>query len=370
MATDQADQEQEKFARESERGRRSFWNVVFIAYVCAYLPQFFVFEPLWKGETLSLWWWQVVFLFQTVYSVASLQSQEANEVGAKMFFGRLVHQTEPGPVFVPLFFCSLEKESALLQQWELPTDVPELYSGEKTLRITTAFPKNEGSDEKDPLQTGRLTLEGSVVVQARLDTKVGGFYQFIKRIGSTENFLRIIDDAVVNTIRKGAARKTPSEIFEGWNDLEKEAKEILAGRVGVAGFSELEVRVKGFDLPKRVNEALADRTAAHAAVETERLKGLAQKKHDLLVAEANAALKSAEIKGVVDAIASKKAKNLGITKEYALILAQQEVMGKALEKAKYTLLPAGGGGMLDPATITSVVLQAIKANKVGGDDNE
>jgi hypothetical protein len=48
------------------------------------------------------------------------------------------------------------------------------------------------------------------------------------------------------------------------------------------------------------------------------------------------------------------------------VLAYNEVIGKALEKAQYTLLPQGKGGILDPASMMAIMQEAVKAGRQGG----
>ena len=122
---------------------------------------------------------------------------------------------------------------------------------------------------------------------------------------------------------------------------------------------------KGFDLPHRVNEALAERTKQHVNVETSRLAGEAEKVKNILVAEGVKALKRAEIDGTTEALIRAK-KDLGLSPEQAIVLAYNEVVAKALENARYTLLPQGKGGLLDPATMMAVMQEAVNVSREGG----
>ncbi len=375
----EADEEQGKLAKKSQTGKLVFWTSTVTIYFLLYLPEFFL--PSFMVMEVKLQWWYMILFFEIVYTIVSFEEQRQNEVGAKLFFGKILYETTPGLVFVPLLFCELVKESSLLLQWEVPTDLPEFYGMDKegkpikSLRMTTApasAPKTtDKGKEGDPLQTGRLTLEGKILILARIDKKPGGFSQFIERMGSVDNFLKVADDLTVNTFRKEIAKKSPSEVFEEWSDVEDTARTALKKRVGSYGFSDLDVRSKEFDLPHRVNESLADRTSAHVRVETLRLEGEGQMKRDLLVAKAVKALEAAPIEGRIKAlkIATKK-DGMKLTSDQAIFLAYQEVIKSALEEANYTLLPQGQGGMLDPASMMSVMHEAIKVSQKANNSEE
>lgn len=370
----QVDVEQEGYAKKSRTTKKYFWLITVVVYTLLYIPEVFL-NSLFSFFEISAGWWHFMFAFQVAYTLASLRTQQQNEIGAKLFFGKVLYETEPGLVFVPIFFCDLMKESVNLQQWEIPTDLSELYGSDeegkqiKTLRMTTApAPKNGTSDDVDkkgdPLQTGRLTLEGKLIVSARIDKKSGGFTQFIERIGNMDNFLKIADDIAVNTFRKEIAKRSPSEVFVDWHDIEIQATEGLKEKIGSFGFTELDVRSKEFDLPHTVNKALATRTAAYTGVETQRLEGEGKKQHDLLVAEAVKALAAAPIAGRIEALVKAMSKDgLELTSEQAVFMAYQEVIKEAFEKANYTLLPQGQGGFLDPASMMSIMQEAVKVSQ-------
>lgn len=368
---------QEEYAKESKSGEKKFWIAVGIGYLIIYIPSFFV-PPVMFG-TIHLSWWIFVLFLQIIYTIASLREQKQNEVGAKTFFGKVLYETGPGLVFTPFFFCEHIKASSLIKQWEIPTDLPLLYGKDKegnpitSLRMTTAptqSMKSEGEkkEENDPLQTGRLTIEGKILVLARLDKEPGGFFQFVETMGSLNNFLEIADDLAVNTFRKEIAKKSPSEVFEEWEKIEQLATEALVKRVGSYGFVDLSVKAKEFDLPYKVNQALAARTSAHASVETERLKGEGIMKRDILVAKAVKALETAPIEGRIEAlIVAMNKDGMNLTAEQAVFMAYQEVIKSALKDANYTLLPQGQGGMLDPASMMSIMQEAIKVSQEGSE---
>jgi regulator of protease activity HflC (stomatin/prohibitin superfamily) len=366
------DSEQDQFSKDEPLAKRRFFIGVLLAHVVAYIPEFFL--PVLEVFKVEAYWYQFVLVVQIVLFINSFKNQQPDEVGGLLLFGGWLYQTNPGLVYAPPLVTVWRHDSALLQQREIPGDLPERYGGAKTIRLTTApsarvmEPGGDTETKKetrDPLDTGRLTLEGSFVVAARLDRKPGAYRQFIERVGTFENFLQIADDLTVNRFSKEVIKRTPSQVFAEWDEIDKTSKALLIEKVGEFGFAELDVFAKGFDLPHRVNEALANRTKEHINVETKRLEGLGDKEKNILVAVGVKAMKEAEVGGTISALVRAKSE-LGMTPEQALFLAYQEVIAKALEKAQYTLLPQGKGGVLDSASMMAVMQEAIKAGREGG----
>ena len=362
------DGEQERFSKDERVARSRFFIGVLLAHVVIYLPEL-VLPPL-SVFGVEAHWYQLVLVTQIVLLINSFKSQQPDEVGALLLFGKWLYQTKPGLVYSPPLITVWRHDSALLQQREIPGDLPERYGDVKTIRLTTAPSASTTKSDRentstDPLETGRLTLEGSFVISQRLDTKPGAYRQFIERVGSFENFLQIADDLTVNRFSKEVIKRTPAQVLAEWDELDAKAKGMLLEKIGEFGFAELDVFAKGFDLPHRVNQALADRTKQNVDVETKRLEGLGEKEKNLLIAVGIKALKEAEVGGTVSALVRAK-EEFGMSTEQALFLAYQEVIAKSLEKAQYTLLPQGRGGMLDPASMMAVMQEAIKASRDGG----
>jgi len=307
-----SDVEQEKLARKEQQAKNMFFlgaSIVHVVllFVAWTLPPVVIF-----GTSISPL--LVVVCVLAFVLTQSFETQQPDEVGGLLLFGRFLYQTEPGLIYSPPLVCKWLHESSTLQQFEIPGDLPEQYNNQKTIRVTTApsgqtNAERSGSDDKhDPLNTGRLTLEGSFVIQARLDKRPGAFQQFIERIGSMDAFVKIADDLTVNRFSKEVIKRTPSQVLSQWEEIDRVSQESLEAKVGDYGFAELHVFAKGFDLPHRVNEALADRTNQHIGVETKRLEGLGEKQKNELVAVGVQALKKAEIAGTVDALVETKEK--------------------------------------------------------------
>lgn len=284
--------------------------------------------------------------------------QGPNEVGALFVFGRYVCGTNPGLVYTPIGIITHRSDSVLIQQVEIPTDLADRYTDPETgkplttLRMTTspALQNTEGattSSTDDPLATGRLTLEVSVVISYRLSRSDEAYRAFVERIGTIEDFLQIVDDEVVTALRKEIAQVTPSQVFEQWKTIEGKVEDALRARVGEQGFDDLRVVVKAFDLPQRVNEELAERTKAHIAVGTERLKGDQARERDTRVAEANRALAAARIQGIIDAFHVANPE-MTLTEGQLVVLAHQAMLAEVLPTADHTAYGLGQGGLLDP----------------------
>ncbi len=384
---------------EERSNRAKFWICMAGIYVALFIPEIFVAPILLFGDRKAtteeaiaqqVWahYWHFVLFLEIVYNLLAIirkpdekpanplpegrrpsffLEQTNDEVGAILLFGKYLYTTGPGLVYRPLGITRHRRDSILIQQWEIPKDIPELYAeDERTeLRMTSAPAQNDVDAEDsnaDPLATGRLTLGVTCTISSRLDTKPGAYRSFVERIGTIRNFLQITDDIVVRRLRQEVIKRTPSKVLSEWEDLENDAKGRLTARVGLFGFADLDLGVKKFDLPKRVNEALADRTKAFIAVGEQRLQGQATLARDTLVAKANRLLKSAELNGTIDALkrAQMEKSGLGLTPDQALILAYQEVLRQGLSGAQYSLLATGKGGILDMAAMIQEALTGTK----------
>ncbi len=374
--------QQREYAVQGEVERMSFilkctvLNTVFLILILFSfllpIPDLLEFGEEKVGISIGM----VLLCVQIVYTIASLRTQQQNEVGGIFQFGRFLFQTKPGLLYVPPFICSLQKVSSNEMNIEIPKDTPWLYPElwepgsdgkvqNKTLRMTTAFPKKDETDENDPLQTGRLTLEGTIALQIKLDSKPGAFRQFIEQVGSIRNFIEITDDSVVTAVRRDVVNKTPSEVFKKWKRINTNAEQQMDRYRDGCGFSKMSVKVKGFDLPKRVNEALADRTSAHVGVETGRLKGKSKGEELREQAVGERAAAAASSQGLVDALIlaqkSKEDGGLGFTEEQALAMLGIQQIREGMEKSTYAILPGSGqpGSPMDPAT-TSAYFTAMQ----------
>jgi len=306
--------------------------------------------------------------------------QGPDQVGGLMVFGMWLTQTKPGLVYAPRWITSYQADSINIQQKEIPGDLPERYpppSGEDrvvTLRMTSAPTEGETTspDEEqvkapqDPLATGRLTLEVSVAVSYRLSDAQGEYQKFVRNVGSEDRFLQIADDEIVSLLRQEVARHTPSQIYTQWQQIEHAAENALKRRVGGFGFEEIRVTVKGFEVPKRVNEAFADRTAASINVGTERQKGMQTLARETLVAQANEKLAAADVNGVINAI---KEANPGvvISEDDRMAIARLVLFAKTLPSANATYFDMGGGGLV-PAML-GPLLEKLTTNKTVATDS-
>lgn len=350
--------ERKKNAKIDLRNKYIFWLVVVVTHVVLFLPSF-LFEPLkisfGEEPTYFHWVYFSVFLCVLLNLLPfSWKTQKQGFVGGKNAFGALLYQTGPGPIYLFWGICTHEPEECRLNNKEIPTDIQDRYPPDQKdrLRMTTAPAQgNSAGSGDDPLATGRLTLEVSIPIEWKLSSEPGAWRQWVDKVGSPERLLEIIDDRVVNEVRKEVTIHTPSEVFTEWRTIEAKAL-AQVDEISDAGLDSLRVRVKEFDLPERVNKALADRTAQHANVETKRLEGLADKLKDELRAHGLRALAEAPLQAVVNVVEEGVRK--GMTSEELGRLAYAQLMQTALQNAQYSLIPQGSGGVLDPATLAAL----------------
>lgn len=376
-ATTVADQEQAHYAILDAFNRVVFWCVVLFAHAVLFVPAF-VLEPLTVTlfgliEETKMGWWvvSVVLMFLLNANPSSWAAQQQGFVGGKSAFGKLWYQTSPGLIYTLWGIFTHESAECRLKNLELPIDLPERYAGtdeEKVLRMTSAHAKEvvrEGAQDvasMDPLSTGRLTLEVTIPVEYSLDNSPGAWRQYVNRIGSEARLLQIVDDRVVGSVRQEVVNHTPSEVFAQWKAIEASAGEEVDDLSRNCGIHQIRVRVKGFDLPHRVNEALADRTTQHTNVERDRLAGLGSKLKDTLTAEGKLALEQVPLRARIDQLRRAKMRSLGLTNEQALQLAQIEVMGTSLTEANYSLIPRSADGTLEPATFGALMDEGRRAS--------
>lgn len=377
---------------------RWYWVIVLVVHALMYVPGLFL-GPIIATEALTLSYWHVVLFIQVVYdylsftrvthiitktqeiegekikTTALVVGQGPNEVGALYAFGFYICGTGSGLVYAPLFIIEHRRDSVLVQQTEIPGDLPSRYTDPETgtplqtLRMTTSpasknttskdvqasVDENDGTQKKgtdeevdvDPLATGRLTLEVAATISYRLSRDPANYRRFVESVGSIDEFLQIADDEVITSLRREIALATPSEVFVQWKEIEARVKQSLIDRFGNLGFDDLDLNVKEFGLPKRVNEALADRTKENIAVGTERLKGEQAKQRDTRIAQANRALAAANLQGIIDAF---RLANPGmeLTEGQLLVLAHQSMLQTTLPTTQHTAYGLGVGGLLDP----------------------
>lgn len=347
--------EQRGFAKDDKHYKKMF---IWVAAAVNTLLFFLTFIGLGKemfvfyGESYS--YFEVFFTLLAVYNLSSIRSQSPGEVGGILFLDKYLFQTKQGVQYAPLFLCTFRKESALLRNWEIPKDVLHLYPElkgmvkkedgtevpiEQVLHLTTKNATDENS--KDSIDTGRLTYDATVIVEARLDTSTGAFRQFLERVGDIDTFLRIVDDVVVNYIRKEVIKRIPSQVLEEWKQIERRANRKLEEKIGLSGFAEHSVRVKDFEVPKRVSEQFADSAKAKEAIKAAR----SDAKSDRLA-------KKAPLQAVLEVVDSSNGK---LSTDQAMKILYQGTISKSFENAKYTYLPQGKGGLMDPVYMMSVM---------------
>ncbi len=364
--------------KKKDEKKDNFWRIVGIIYTVFFLAEaveiifrqyeFTVFGLPWN------WGW-ALFFFQVLYTGLCLRTVGPTEWGALLLFGKPVRQLDSGLTFVPRPFYSLIKETKLIIQLELPGEPEQIERADQDkpgdkkkipIRIThasletavhpeTGNPLNEEQKKglvNDPL-IQRLTSEVSFIVRY----KIKDYLKFLSTIGSSEEASRQISDTVILTGQTELAKITLAHAFIYLESISRKIRnsvEYLVGeisreylekktdeRAGIDdhkkdswGIDVEDASIKLVDTGRRVNEKMADATAAgfgkretiqKAEGEEERLtregRGTANARQSLLEAEA---------KGLA-ALAKATSDEAG-----RLVLHLKTVQ-TALEKSKYSI---------------------------------
>lgn len=276
--------------------------------------------------------------FLILYTVASLSSVGPTELGAILIFGKPVQEVGSGLQLVPIFFCTLVKETRLVVQDQFPGDPEKVDKTDsditapgKVSPIRVTCGASGGTD--DPIDI-RMTVEVSLLSRYRIEK--GQFLTFLTTIGSTEEARRQIRDTVEAVLKSEFAKKSPKEILADYANINLILRTAVETLTNSWGIKVEDVQIVDIDLGKKVNQSLRDVPAA-----------LLQKKVTLTNAEAEMQKRIKEGKGSAEAqklflqaqaVGYKKIANeLGIT-EGALILSLQ-TMKESFEKANYSVIP-------------------------------
>jgi len=317
---------------------------------------------------------KVVLYAEILYSLSSLRTIDAKELGALLLFGRPIEELRAGLVFAPWLICSVVKTTALVIQDQYPGDPEKVdKTGDSVvaegkvppIRVTHAAPKSETSD---PINR-RMTTEVSII--SRVQIKRGHYITFLTTIGSVNEMRRQIRDTVEGAVKKEFALRTPSETLKDLVDIDQILKSKVVKLTKDWGIKVDDVQIIDLDLGKTVNEALRDVPAARlkkekkiteAEAEEERLtregRGKASAEKDLLTARAEGEKLLLE----AQAIGAKKLAEVAGTTEGQVVL-WLDMMRTGFEKSQHTIIP--GGELFSAVAGINAILEKTKTTKGG-----
>lgn len=348
-----------------------FWIISGAAALSMYIVGFFVGEV----EAISLHFNWVVFGFQIFYLIISFRTQRQNEIGGKLFFGRFIQETRPGPVVAWAGIIEHHPEDASPQNTEFPTDLvdekviepedakrmrdPQGGGGDGVDHYRMTHKGVDEGDEKslDPLAQGRLTTEVTMVLSWRIkDIKA-----FLTNAVSRKKFIRQAEDSIVGETRKEFKKGTAAKVYAKWGDVEKDVKthteHVLSKELNF-GVEISNFAIKKIDLTHEINTAFSTQISSGIRIKSEENRGLADKVFKELSAQGDKALRKAFLDGEAEGFENIAAR-LGLPKDQAIAILQSQVVRNALEKANFNLLSTGG----DVLGVVGAIQQVLETNK-------
>lgn len=320
------------------------------------------FYPL-EGINLA----EVLLGFVPLYSAASVQIVREDETGALIFLGRPIRQVHSGPVFAPLGFAKVRRETQLVRQREFPGD-PEFIHYEDTpvpsgkvrpWHVTTgAAPA--GSTPTDPLDD-RMTLRVAVFVS--LQMKSNGIIDFITNIGSYEEAFRRIQDTITPVVQQQFAIRTPARILEEFDQINRDhLRPAVETLIGTWGVNIVELSLKPPDIGRTVSEALRSVPTARLEKQASIAASEAKAQEIFLTGQRVADVRELFLKGEANGFKEiATALGLGNDPRVAMEILQTQAARDALSKAGNVTVIGSGGVASLLGLIQAAVQQAATA---------
>jgi hypothetical protein len=341
-----------------------FWIISGTAALGMYVVGIFVGDI----EEISLHFNWLVFGFQVFYLIISFRSQKQNEIGGKLFFGRFIQETHPGPVIAWVGIVEHRTEDASPQNTECPKDLIEEGviepedaerdrvedGGDGVDHYRMTHKGSNGTSSNDPLDQGRLTTKVRFVIS----WKIVDVRKFLTNAVNRKKFLRQLEDSAAGETRKSFKEKTAAGIITDWTLVEDKTKKALEDLVDDLDFG-VDIGnfgIKKIDLTHEINTAFSNQIASGINIQTEKNKGEAKKAYDELAALGEKALRKAALDAEAEGFEN-IAKRLGLEKHTIEILRNQMVRD-ALQKANFNLITDGGA-----LGLVGTIQQALEATK-------
>lgn len=419
----------------NEEGERispaSFWRLVGFIYAALIALDIFLLVQKgheWKiGQAVAITWnWGMfLLLLKVAHAAASIRMIGPQEIGARFFWGKPLHDLTPGPVFVPLGICQLATEDATVQQDELPAPPEKIFrvkeaAGEETpeadvvpadlvekgfkppIRITFGFPgrelradpeasdeekrliarmneyitaiKNEksGADKEektDPFDS-RLTAEVFVVIRWRILR----FCQFFSTIMSMDEARKQMEDTTTAMLTRAFAKITPAVALEHLGTQsgalleeirERVGQKTPARRVGVGskpwGVSVETAQIKLINFSHKLNKRVQEMAEAQA-----------ERRAKITRAEGEGERKRIERKGEglgEEAYLAARGRGLQQMAQLlnlpATIIVGAEVARTIGENPQKTIIIPGSGGLTDLLGMAAAIGQTLGTGSGG-----
>lgn len=323
---------------------------------------------------MSVWLIPWIILWIIVgYFVLSVKKVDATEIAAVKFLGRLWKMAEPGPVLVPLGFCTLHKSPRRTVQMEIPGEPEQVVRDDRAplgpgqvraVRFTHARAEDAvfiingqrvqfkdldqtTKDEvlSDPLNR-RLTSEANVAIRFRIGHDKDQYFCFVRNIGSVAEAQRQIEDTVVATLQGTLSEMTLGHANQRLQYINEETEKAIRILIGAAsgrpswGVQLEDVQIKPFNTGHTVAQSQADAAAAVFNKEKTLQDAEGAKQKRIKEGEAEAEAERVQLE--------KRAQGLALTAEVlktdeGRLAAQLETTQALITHSQYSILPDAYG---------------------------
>jgi regulator of protease activity HflC (stomatin/prohibitin superfamily) len=243
----------------------------------------------------------------------------------------------------------LKRETKLIIQNELPCEPEKIWrtkEGEDSktipegyfppIRITFGPPI---TDEKDPnfIPLGnpynkQMTIEVTPVISWRImDMKT-----FVSTIGTIERTIRQMEDVAITVFAEDFAKITPALALKNLNKHSEDLKIAIGNRVLNWGIEIMSAQIKPFGFSRGLNQSVIDVSKAEQAAKATRIGAAADR--DATIDKGTGIAEAEKLLLEARAIGTKKLAEACNTTEGQIAL-WMETMGKAFEKAQYSIVP-------------------------------
>ena len=342
-------------------GGKSWWKSTsaYILYAFLFLYALLVLIGYQNTETEGVGWGLIALVASICHLIASIKTVGEQEIGVLIFLGKILGPLNSGPVFAPFPVrirvfpkntIQLEFGTRKLDEEKKAAerDVSIIYG--EAFRVTFATVESADLPDEvkkkyinDPLAR-RLTFDPHVVIRFKIKDAV----VFLLEIGDITEAVEQIREAAKGAVQAYAGKNTAAQMVENIDDVNTlltKRVEILIGEKPTDTGEQLpwwgidfkSASIISSGLPKRVNEAMADRGkaafAAESAVAT--AEGEQQKREK----EGAGTAKARELLLLAEAIGTKALAEVVKTEEGKLIIRLQ-ALERAIRDGKVTILPA------------------------------
>ncbi|MFQ5662029.1 MAG: hypothetical protein ACE5F2_02145 [Candidatus Paceibacteria bacterium] len=358
-----------------KKARRTFWRTVVTVYFVFFFAEavlsFFSFNVSEDSQMNS---GLTLFIFQALYTLASLRQVREDEIGGLSFLGKFILNVDSGLAFSPLGLCRILTVSKSIIVQELPDKAENIFETEKKepvphgmsapMYIISGSPTEENKD--DPLNA-RLTGRATPVVTYRV-IEPCDFFQYVRSLDEARERMTDVAAAMLGT---EIAKTTYAEVIPNMARYNNLLRTAITRKID--GYSEPNSKPWGIHFEDAWLKPFLFGHELHKS-----MAQMVESKFNKMATVINAEASAAEIGLKGDAEASviknkenaltealvKRSKDLNIDSDLVYV---GEVAG---EIAKGNTILAGDEGFTRILGLTQTIATAMKNKKEKGDDEK